>query len=186
MLEEAWIGLLARAGAARGVGPCGAGAGAAAAPEPTCSFLHTTWVRAGSTSDSWFSLVCTSSNGMYSSMQRSMRTCARCTSLTVVIGHLQAVVGETHRLRCNSLLSGATQAGSEGHCPHSTYFQSTSPPTNKVYVRPSETAVQYTCPPKRNTGVQTLTSVHPPGLYISWAGAPAHIFWAEPARCLGK
>ena len=26
-------------------------------------------------------------------------------------------VGETHRLRCNSLLSGATQAGSERHCP---------------------------------------------------------------------
>ena len=34
-------------------------------------------------------------------------------------------VGETHRLRCNSLLSGATQAGSERHCPHSTYFQNT-------------------------------------------------------------
>ena len=50
----------------------------------TCSLRHTICVSAGSTSDSWCSFVCTSSNGMYVSMHRSIRTCARCTSLTVV------------------------------------------------------------------------------------------------------
>ena len=58
-----------------------------------CSFRHTICVSAGSTSDSWCSFVCTSSNGMYVSMHRSMRTCARCTSLTVVMGAL-----DTHTL----------------------------------------------------------------------------------------
>ena len=52
----------------------------------TCSLRHTICVSAGSTSDSWCSFVCTSSNGMYVSMHRSIRTCARCTSLTVVMG----------------------------------------------------------------------------------------------------
>jgi hypothetical protein len=33
------------------------------------------------------------------------------------------LISETHRWRCNSLLSVATQAGSERQCPHSTYFQ---------------------------------------------------------------